>query len=100
MWIFNWFQFQADCLLPKYVQGARGCMAFFPMYHYDYEIDECVKFIYGGCNGTKNVFYHLQECEKACKDESVKPIKNWVIVLSYNFDASIKKITSKKANLE
>ncbi|XP_023305763.2 male accessory gland serine protease inhibitor-like [Lucilia cuprina] len=48
--------------------GNLGCMAYMPSWSYNAEINECVKFIYGGCGGNSNRFDYLAECEAMCKD--------------------------------
>ena len=44
------------------------------MFHYDSKSQKCVKFIYGGCYGTENLFGHLTECVTTCKAKNVVAI--------------------------
>ncbi|CAJ0945064.1 unnamed protein product, partial [Mesorhabditis belari] len=79
---FNWPFSEVDCHnstqppKPKSVCSLPGnpkeeftCLAYFPMWFYDKENNECKKFIYGGCGGNENRFGSKEECEKICKKE-------------------------------
>nr|XP_027213229.1 LOW QUALITY PROTEIN: kunitz-type serine protease inhibitor HCRG1-like [Penaeus vannamei] len=47
------------CHQPKVV---GPCKASFPMFYYNFDKNECLPFIYGGCGGNQNNF----ETEEAC----------------------------------
>ncbi|CAD7079096.1 unnamed protein product [Hermetia illucens] len=46
---------------------AGRCFAYMERYHYKSDINECMKFIYGGCGGNNNNFMTREACEVACK---------------------------------
>ena len=50
------------CSLPP-VQGR--CRAYFPVWYWDQEAQNCAQFIWGGCGGNANRFPTLEECENA-----------------------------------
>lgn len=43
------------------------CRAAFEQYYYNETLDQCVKFIYGGCDGNQNRFNTLGDCQEVCK---------------------------------
>ncbi|WP_437673982.1 BPTI/Kunitz domain-containing protein [Sorangium sp. So ce131] len=51
------------CTLPA---DPGICDAYFPMYYHDAETGVCRPFIYGGCDGNKNRFETIEECQAAC----------------------------------
>ncbi|KAF7253127.1 hypothetical protein EG68_08141 [Paragonimus skrjabini miyazakii] len=51
------------CLLPI---DEGVCRALIKQFAYDWEIDDCVQFYYGGCGGNENRFDTKEECEKRC----------------------------------
>ncbi|KAF7259322.1 hypothetical protein EG68_03561 [Paragonimus skrjabini miyazakii] len=54
---------QQRCLLPP----ERGpCMGRQTSYAYDPRSGQCVKFVYGGCQGNGNRFESKEECENQC----------------------------------
>lgn len=61
----------AICFLPEKTNTrGRSCKAFIPLYRYDYKSKLCVKFVYGGCDGTANQFPTLMECIEFCGAEN------------------------------
>uniref|UniRef100_A0A158R5U1 Papilin n=1 Tax=Syphacia muris TaxID=451379 RepID=A0A158R5U1_9BILA len=54
------------CMLPKEV---GRCRASFIQYYYDKESNQCVEFIYGGCEGNQNRFNTREECQEVCLPE-------------------------------
>ncbi|VUZ49900.1 unnamed protein product [Hymenolepis diminuta] len=51
------------CTMPI----ERGhCRAYIPSWGMDVNTGECVKFIYGGCQGNLNRFSSKERCEYAC----------------------------------
>jgi tissue factor pathway inhibitor len=55
--------FAAICALEK-VKGP--CKAKLTRHFYNTATGNCEEFIYGGCNGNKNNFETIEECQKAC----------------------------------
>ena len=51
------------CLLPE---DSGPCRAAFRRYFFDKEIGHCKEFIYGGCQGNKNNFMSLRDCQIKC----------------------------------
>uniref|UniRef100_A0A224YCU9 Pancreatic trypsin inhibitor n=1 Tax=Rhipicephalus zambeziensis TaxID=60191 RepID=A0A224YCU9_9ACAR len=43
------------------------CRAFIPRFYFNETLNECVRFVYGGCGGNENNFETQQECEKKCR---------------------------------
>ncbi|PVD26595.1 hypothetical protein C0Q70_14272 [Pomacea canaliculata] len=52
-----------QCDMPA-VTGR--CRALIYRYYFDKAQQQCVKFIFGGCNGNDNNFYTKEECEQRC----------------------------------
>ncbi|XP_032595459.1 kunitz-type serine protease inhibitor HMGS2 [Drosophila grimshawi] len=46
------------------------CRAFFPMWRFIKETRQCEPFIYGGCQGTRNMFDDEEECKRKCAANS------------------------------
>ncbi|XP_067129548.1 papilin-like isoform X2 [Centruroides vittatus] len=55
---------QDICKLPK-VQGS--CSGSFVQWYYSHSTDECVEFMFSGCQGNANRFDDKERCEKYCK---------------------------------
>ncbi|KAI0982785.1 hypothetical protein GJ496_009278 [Pomphorhynchus laevis] len=53
------------CNLPP-VKGQIQCLAAIKKYTYNASLKECVKYTYGGCHGTANLFQTYDECKRAC----------------------------------
>uniref|UniRef100_A0A2K6VXR9 BPTI/Kunitz inhibitor domain-containing protein n=2 Tax=Onchocerca TaxID=6281 RepID=A0A2K6VXR9_ONCVO len=52
------------CLQP--MDPGRKCKEFETRYGYDPELDDCVYYQYGGCDGTLNNFETLEKCTEIC----------------------------------
>jgi len=46
--------------------GPKYCEAYMDAYHYDVKSGTCKHHVFGGCGGTKNNFFSMEECEKTC----------------------------------
>ncbi|XP_030561646.1 PI-actitoxin-Aeq3b-like [Drosophila novamexicana] len=42
------------------------CRAFFPMWRFIKNARQCEYFIYGGCQGTRNMFEDEKDCKAQC----------------------------------
>ncbi len=51
------------CNLPP---DSGPCEAYIPRYHYNPEAQECMQFIYGGCEGNENNYETYEACTNAC----------------------------------
>ncbi len=47
-------------------RSSISCKAFFPRYTFNKNSLTCDRFIYGGCGGTANLYYSLEECMTTC----------------------------------
>ncbi|KAJ7379648.1 hypothetical protein OS493_014044 [Desmophyllum pertusum] len=52
-----------SCLLPE---DSGPCRAAFKRYFFDKKNGQCKQFIYGGCQGNKNNFPSLEDCQLKC----------------------------------
>ncbi|XP_055837281.1 trypsin inhibitor-like [Episyrphus balteatus] len=57
----------AACSQPHAFNGENPCRGFMPSWSYDKSANNCVKFIFGGCNGNDNIFDTKEDCEALCK---------------------------------
>ena len=53
----------AACYLPKETGPCRG---YFVRYFYNISTGRCQRFAYGGCQGNRNNFKSLGECDNYC----------------------------------
>ncbi|XP_028158405.1 kunitz-type U19-barytoxin-Tl1a-like isoform X1 [Ostrinia furnacalis] len=68
--IWNWDYW---CQLqPKMGNCSQSMIRFY----YDAQIDQCVTFTYTGCNGNKNNFATVTDCERYCKGAAFMSIKD------------------------
>ncbi|CAD0199216.1 unnamed protein product [Chrysodeixis includens] len=44
-------------------------------FYYDAQLDACLSFMYNGCDGNKNNFASLVECERHCKGATYMTLK-------------------------
>lgn len=56
-----------NCRLPI---TSGPCEAYMPRWAYDPLREECVEFIYGGCEGNENNFMTREECQEICHGQS------------------------------
>lgn len=56
------------CTLPA---DVGRCRASFERYYFDSETNQCMKFIYGGCDGNGNNFQSFEECQKRCSSHII-----------------------------
>uniref|UniRef100_A0A915EW94 BPTI/Kunitz inhibitor domain-containing protein n=1 Tax=Echinococcus canadensis TaxID=519352 RepID=A0A915EW94_9CEST len=62
--VFSFSKAQSDpCRMP--IEPGL-CLAYFPSWGYEQSTGQCVKFIYGGCQGNLNRFDSKEECEATC----------------------------------
>lgn len=54
---------RAVCTLPK---KAGNCFAYITRYYFDYSAQECLEFVYGGCDGNANNFESKEACKRRC----------------------------------
>merc|ERR1712080_653375 len=54
------------CAEPFAYNPPRSCMAYFEMWSYNQEAEECQEFVYGGCGVNNNNFQTQKECEDTC----------------------------------
>ncbi|XP_059482843.1 kunitz-like toxin PcKuz3 [Neocloeon triangulifer] len=55
------------CLLEPMQRGARPCEGYIPKFTFNIATRRCERFIYGGCNGTANLFDTKGLCTIACR---------------------------------
>ena len=55
--------FSDTCSLPAVTGRCRGR---FQRYYYNKDRAECLQFVYGGCEGNKNNFNTIDDCEREC----------------------------------
>eukprot|EP00735_Rhodelphis_limneticus_P008981 TRINITY_DN243_c0_g1::TRINITY_DN243_c0_g1_i1::g.1726::m.1726 TRINITY_DN243_c0_g1::TRINITY_DN243_c0_g1_i1::g.1726 ORF type:complete len:144 (+),score=11.62,sp/P0DN08/VKT53_ANEVI/47.22/2e-16,Kunitz_BPTI/PF00014.18/8.4e-19,Kunitz_BPTI/PF00014.18/3.9e+03,Kelch_3/PF13415.1/8.8e+03,Kelch_3/PF13415.1/2.9 TRINITY_DN243_c0_g1_i1:55-432(+) len=63
------FAIESRCNEPKQI---GTCKAMMRKYRYNPDTAECEIFVYGGCGGNGNNFNTLEDCQKACIDETVE----------------------------
>lgn len=60
------------------------CRGMFPRFYYDPEQDDCLTFIYGGCQGNDNNFRSADECLAVCKPSQTLTVAHEVHTKSAN----------------
>uniref|UniRef100_L7LSN3 Putative bilaris n=1 Tax=Rhipicephalus pulchellus TaxID=72859 RepID=L7LSN3_RHIPC len=75
------------CSLKKH-NGDQSCLGAKPqlMYYFDEHKQSCELFLYKGCNGNKNNFQTLHECEVTCKGLPC-------VTLTYDPDYCVERLT-------
>jgi len=56
-------QDDSTCNLPP---DSGPCEAYIPRYYYNTEAEECMQFIYGGCEGNDNNYESYEVCTNSC----------------------------------
>eukprot|EP01026_Neomeris_dumetosa_P083210 TRINITY_DN962_c0_g1_i1.p6 TRINITY_DN962_c0_g1~~TRINITY_DN962_c0_g1_i1.p6 ORF type:complete len:174 (-),score=20.70 TRINITY_DN962_c0_g1_i1:710-1231(-) len=57
------------CFLPM---KTGSCRAFFALYYYEPEINDCIQFVYGGCDGNANRFQTYDDCIQCCQQSQMR----------------------------
>ena len=52
------------CLEPPLQEGSRACRAAFPRFTFNKFTLRCERYLYGGCNGSRNLYSSLEECRE------------------------------------
>jgi hypothetical protein len=53
--------------------GERKCKGYIKKWTFDETESACVSYVYGGCNGTKNLFDTEEECQAVCPPSPLVP---------------------------
>jgi hypothetical protein len=53
--------------------GERKCKGYIKKWTFNETESACASYIYGGCNGTKNLFDTEEECQAACPPSPLVP---------------------------
>ncbi|CAM1154049.1 Uncharacterised protein g11036 [Pycnogonum litorale] len=63
------YEFLFNCSEPLKVgdRDGRSCKRDYPYVYYNGKYDSCLWFWYTGCDGNKNRFISIQECENFCR---------------------------------
>ncbi|XP_036328516.1 male accessory gland serine protease inhibitor-like isoform X2 [Rhagoletis pomonella] len=48
--------------------GLIECATYIPSWIYDASRNECLLFVYNGCEGNDNRFGTMEECEQKCRE--------------------------------
>ncbi|XP_046638557.1 kunitz-type serine protease inhibitor textilinin-3-like [Daphnia pulicaria] len=59
------------CSLPPMMAGEKKCKSYIPKWTFNETQATCVSYVYGGCNGTKNLFDTEGECQATCRSPVV-----------------------------
>ncbi|XP_059351176.1 papilin-like [Daphnia carinata] len=62
------------CSLPPVEPSNKECYKDIPSWTFDSAKGICVRFRYGGCGGTTNLYQSLAECNSICGDNKPVPI--------------------------
>ena len=54
------------CSLPPVMAGEKKCKGYIKKWTFNETEETCVTYIYGGCNGTRNLFDTEEECQSPC----------------------------------
>ena len=54
------------CSLPPMMAGEKKCKSYINKWTFNETEAACVSYIYGGCNGTKNLFDTEGDCQASC----------------------------------
>ena len=72
--------YQVAVVYPK----TGPCRAAFPRWYFNSTLNECIEFVYGGCDGNENNFKTKKNCTETCK-ASADPQQGWYIVSFFVF---------------
>lgn len=61
---------QETCLQPMDTGPCRGNI---PRWYFDRQSNQCLEFLYGGCQGNTNNFETREECQKSCASGTGPP---------------------------
>lgn len=69
------------CSLPP---ETGPCRAAFRRWYFNSTVNECVEFVYGGCEGNENNFETKENCNTTCNVSAV-PHQGWYIGHTVSF---------------
>ncbi|EFX82505.1 hypothetical protein DAPPUDRAFT_195288 [Daphnia pulex] len=61
------------CSLPPVMAGEKICKGYIRKWTFNETESACASYVYGGCNGTKNLFDTEEECQAACPPSPLVP---------------------------
>ncbi|XP_046638542.1 kunitz-type serine protease inhibitor nigrescinin-6-like isoform X2 [Daphnia pulicaria] len=61
------------CSLPPVMEGEKQCKGYIRKWTFNETESTCASYIYGGCNGSKNLFDTEGECQAACPPSPLVP---------------------------
>ncbi|EYC07958.1 hypothetical protein Y032_0068g220 [Ancylostoma ceylanicum] len=102
LWAATGNSFSANALpdICKEEIKTGNCRASFLKYGYDRCTNKCIPYTYGGCDGSRNMFDTLEECQEKCskpEDRCSKQLERGICLASmkrYGYDTSSKKCKS------
>lgn len=60
------YEHLSACLQPLIVGHCLDFNNYREMFYFDQNLKKCITFIYSGCNGNKNRFKSLKQCNLEC----------------------------------
>ncbi|CAI9744379.1 papilin isoform X2 [Octopus vulgaris] len=81
------------CHFAKKIGSCKGAI---PSWYYDMSVGQCMKFLYGGCEGNKNRFRMKHECEATCNKKDICRLPEdsgicYAYSTAYFYDSNMKK---------
>jgi hypothetical protein len=55
------------------MEGEKKCKGYIQKWMFNETQAACASYVYGGCNGTKNLFDTEEECQAACPPSPIVP---------------------------